>query len=236
METRSSLAAEEAMKVKRCLGALRYLWRNASSTSHDENVQTMKSFLCTSPLQESRRHPGEPQDPPVEEGEASGEDASNESEQEGGDETMESEQENDDEGGNDQCVEFDEENVGESDVGSTDSDDDDDDDDHDNQGRVVEHGVRRVENEVSDGDSLTAPTLRLGEESSAEESDSAENYPHSQVPGRGWMGKLYSKYGKFAKTVEARPTWPASVESGDKDAILKDITDEFSRRCGAVNE
>ena len=62
-ETRSSLAAEEAVKVKKCLGTLRYLWRNASGGSHDENVQTMKSFLCPSPLQKLRQGPGDEDGP-----------------------------------------------------------------------------------------------------------------------------------------------------------------------------
>ena len=54
-QTRTSLAAEEAVKVKRCLGALRYLWRNAKSKAHDPKVQELKSHVCPSPLQDARR-------------------------------------------------------------------------------------------------------------------------------------------------------------------------------------
>lgn len=53
-ETRASLASEEAVKAKRCLGSLRYLWRNSTS-SHDPYILEMKSHLCPSPLQGQRR-------------------------------------------------------------------------------------------------------------------------------------------------------------------------------------
>ena len=53
-ETRAGLASEEAVKAKRCLGSLRYLWRN-STASHDPYVLEMKSHLCPSPLQGQRR-------------------------------------------------------------------------------------------------------------------------------------------------------------------------------------
>ena len=53
-ETRAGLASEEAVKAKRCLGSLRYLWRN-STASHDPYVLEMKSHLRPSPLQGQRR-------------------------------------------------------------------------------------------------------------------------------------------------------------------------------------
>ena len=54
-ETRSELAAEEAVKTKRCLQALRYLWRNAKLGSHCPRVQMLKDYLAPSPLQDRRR-------------------------------------------------------------------------------------------------------------------------------------------------------------------------------------
>lgn len=54
VETRAGLASEEAVKAKRCLGSLRYLWRNSTS-SHDPYILEMKSFLQASPLQGERR-------------------------------------------------------------------------------------------------------------------------------------------------------------------------------------
>eukprot|EP00435_Cladocopium_sp_Y103_P055722 s3265_g18.t1 len=46
------LAAEEATKAKKCIGALRYLWRN-SQNSYDPFVQDLKSLLESSPIQEA---------------------------------------------------------------------------------------------------------------------------------------------------------------------------------------
>ena len=52
-ETVLALAGDEGSKAKRCIGALRYLWRNAKGSSHDRHVQELKDFLISSPIQEA---------------------------------------------------------------------------------------------------------------------------------------------------------------------------------------
>ena len=58
-QTRMDRACEEAVRGKRCLGALRYLWRNSRTKAHDPNVQEMKSLLEDSPLQRARGGEGD---------------------------------------------------------------------------------------------------------------------------------------------------------------------------------
>ena len=66
----------------------------------------------------------------------------------------------------------------------------------------------------------------------SESEGESEEFQCSQVPGSGWMGKVYAKYGRFGKTKESQPFWPPSVESGDVPAILDDIRNDFSKRAG----
>ncbi|CAK9009791.1 unnamed protein product [Durusdinium trenchii] len=47
-EDRTYLAGREGVKAKRCIGALRHLWRNTGN-AHDSRVQDMKSCLAPSP-------------------------------------------------------------------------------------------------------------------------------------------------------------------------------------------
>lgn len=57
-------AGQEGMRAKRCLGALRYLWRNARDAAHHPDVAAMKRLLEDSPLQSARwREEPEPEDP-----------------------------------------------------------------------------------------------------------------------------------------------------------------------------
>lgn len=56
-------AGQEGMRAKRCLGALRYLWRNARDAAHHPDVAAMKRLLQDSPLQTARCHEPEPEDP-----------------------------------------------------------------------------------------------------------------------------------------------------------------------------
>lgn len=51
-ETRVNLAADEAVAMKKCVGSLRYLWRNSPTMSHDPAVQEMKDLLLASPAQD----------------------------------------------------------------------------------------------------------------------------------------------------------------------------------------
>ncbi|CAK9089242.1 unnamed protein product [Durusdinium trenchii] len=48
-ETRMKLAAYEACKAKKCMGALRSLWRSSKTGGHDQNIRHLKSFLRDSP-------------------------------------------------------------------------------------------------------------------------------------------------------------------------------------------
>lgn len=54
-KTRSSLAADEAVRAKRCIQGLRYLWRSSRNGSHTPQVQELKECLQESPLQKSHR-------------------------------------------------------------------------------------------------------------------------------------------------------------------------------------
>ena len=54
-------AAAEGLRAKKCLGALRYLWRNARTAAHHPFVAAMKTLLEDSPLQEARRTIQEPE-------------------------------------------------------------------------------------------------------------------------------------------------------------------------------
>ena len=53
-QTRLDRACEEAVNAKRCIGALRYLWRNSPQGAHDVSVQEMKQCLEASPVQRAR--------------------------------------------------------------------------------------------------------------------------------------------------------------------------------------
>ena len=61
-QTRRDRAAEEAVKAKRCIGALRYLWRNSPNRAHHPAVHEMKSYLKDSPIQQSNAVPAPPSD------------------------------------------------------------------------------------------------------------------------------------------------------------------------------
>ena len=61
--SRGELACEEGVKAKKCLGALRYLWRSSSEGAHDEKLRDMKAYLEDSPLQgRPRPKPGPPEE------------------------------------------------------------------------------------------------------------------------------------------------------------------------------
>ena len=50
-QTRLDRAAEEGIRAKRCVGSLRYLWRNSPSGAHSVKVMEMKECLQSSPVQ-----------------------------------------------------------------------------------------------------------------------------------------------------------------------------------------
>ena len=219
-ETRSGLAAEEATKTKKCLQALRYLWRNAKESSHDPNVQAMKDFLCPSPVQTSNIEQAAL--PPAE---------SDGSEPEPEEVDMEFQE-----------VEGPKSPMSPGDVGfggdiggydcfsecgeSEDLEHDCEVIDPPKSGRVLQTAVR-APSSSDEEDSLTAPTLFLGDEPSLSqesisgEFDSDGNDIRCSQVSSNWLGKFYSKYGKFGKSYD--PTAPKSVQENDKPAMLNDI-------------
>lgn len=58
-ETRVKLAAYEACKAKKCVGALRALWRSSKTGGMDDNIRRLKSFLLPSPEPSRRRRRGQ---------------------------------------------------------------------------------------------------------------------------------------------------------------------------------
>ena len=236
-ETRSTLAAEEAVKVKRCLQALRHLWRNAKDNSHCPRVQHMKELLVESP-QQQRNKDALPL-PDAEDSGASGKGSEAEPVEVDGEVEHEEESGSGDEGD------------------GSDGESESSDDGVHPTGRAIEHAVlvnpsasdENKGNEhagSSDDDSLVASTLRLSEGGDhASESDDGESDDHgrdetqaissddgidwrdSQVSS-GWLGKFYSEYGRFGKDESSDPNLPKCVEEGDHDAMLKHIRDSLN--------
>ena len=50
-QTSLDRACEEGVRLKRCVGGLRYLWRNSKEASHSPRVQELKDYLVESPTQ-----------------------------------------------------------------------------------------------------------------------------------------------------------------------------------------
>lgn len=134
----------------------------------------------------------------------------------------------------------------------------------------VDGGVSEEKNDVSDDDSLVAPTLRLseggdggngdhasgsdegepGDESGDGESDEPNGDDHGQEDTQAmsdeaksdddgidwrdsqvsssWLGRFYSKYGRFGKEESDDPNLPKCVEEGDQDSMLKHIRDSLN--------
>ena len=53
-ETKLSLAARAGLQAKKCVGALRYLWRSSSGGAHDPRVGDLKQLLMPSPPRNRR--------------------------------------------------------------------------------------------------------------------------------------------------------------------------------------
>ena len=220
LETRAVLAAAEAVKTKRCLQALRYLWRNAKGSSHCPKVQELKSHLTESPLQNKQSKDAESSgdaEPSSSEAEAwsddeaipgDGEERDNMVSIEHGENENESEGEGDEGEDAGACSgeSADEESCGEDDP-------------------IVEHHAE------SDNDSLTAPTLRLSDCVSSQEShEPIEDdmfWRDSQVSDN-WLGAFYAKFGKFGKDESSHPDAPECVHKGDLKGICEHIQDTFA--------
>lgn len=198
------MAADEAVRAKKCIGALRYLWRNSPSQSHHDCIQAMKDLLAPSPQQTVRGSVEDdalPLPPPVET--SDGEGSSDEADGEGGeDEEMGCEMDGEGEvgGGND-----------------------------------------------SDGeDSLTAPTLQLGEQSDDDDHVKTRplnvhgHLPDSQVRPDGWLGGFYHTWSMYydKEDIEKKNAdIPDSEKDGDveintaicKQVLLQDVKEELER-------
>ena len=196
-ETRSSLAADEAVKTKKCLQALRYLWRNAKESSHDPQVQILKDHLCPSPIQAANA-------PPAPDSESEPEPQEVDVEYELGVEGGESEMEQPDE-------EVDPDEVIDPTTCKT-------------SGRVMQKAPEPLMDVESDSDdSINAPTLKLGSPEASQDVAEAEDLRDSQVGG--WLGSFYATYGKWGKGYD--PEAPKSVLENNHDAILNDIYNEL---------
>lgn len=69
---RNVQAASEGLKAKKCLGSLRYLWRNSRDAAHHPHVAAMKTLLQDSPLQRARRSCDDGEDDDDDEDESQG--------------------------------------------------------------------------------------------------------------------------------------------------------------------
>lgn len=188
-QSRVDRASEEAVAAKRCVGSLRYLWRNSPSKAHRPSVQEMKSFLVESPLQRARSRGSLENDdcavedapPPL---------ADQGAEDQGGEGAAEDAMSNG-------PMSDDNENLDES---------------------------QNDSEEVSEGESMRAPTARLGHEPMrrtwdpfAGESplpDSDGELPDSQRPG-AWIGRFY----RDRRTMGDNPedAHPVPIESDGPD-------------------
>ena len=184
-ETRMGLAAIEAVKAKRILGALRALWRSSPQGGHDQRITYLKSFLVASPRgRPGRAAEGEgPAPPPAPVAPAPVGDVNEGEDDDGGSEDGEA-------GGA---------------LGDRADDDGNENASSPPTSPCSERGA------PSDG--LTATTLRLDDcrgsspdQAAGTESDSTESessFQESQVPGAGWMGKAMMKSREMEREEEA---------------------------------
>ena len=204
-KTRVSMAATEAVRVKKCLGALRYLWRNSPEASHAEAVQEMKDLLVASPLQ-CHRSPlpsGPPTDPP----QAIDREADEHPADPASDEASESDASSEEAG----------------------------------DGEAFTNDVGDVESE----NSLTAPTLMLGDPDPSDQDGMTQYYldyvAESQVRPEGWLGGFYHKWKDtydadyIQKMNDGEPIRDDDDDDDvalaiGKQMLLQDIKDELARQ------
>ena len=189
-ETKMSLAAAEAVKAKRLLGALRSLWRSSAIKGQDGHITHLKSFLVSSPQQRRNVDPSPLAPPPVDDENCSD------------DEGSADDRDHDGVDGGDRST-----------ASYSDSDDPNSDDDTAAPCAPLAPadpaGTEEVEcSQATSIDSsgacsvgtLDASTLHLGTPTPppiVKDSDSdSENFRDSQVPGAGWMGQamIASRY------------------------------------------
>ena len=191
-QTTLDRACEEAVRCKRCIGALRYLWRNSKTKAHDPSVMEMKSYLQASPVQLAHSAAAASQ---ADEDRDDADDNGLEDPSDGSDAGDESQSES---GG---------ESIGES--GSDAAPDADKDEHDDNDGD-------------DDNSSVYAPTLRMmgkdqppriwDPETESPLPNSDGEMPDSQRPG-AWMGKFYRDHRKLGESESEKE------DSGDVHAL-----------------
>ena len=172
-ESVQSLAAEEATKAKKCIGALRYLWRNAKSCSHHAGVQAMKDLLVSSPQQEANQRAAQ-EASDSEAGDEEGEDdnePSEASQHEDGEEQPEVPSDGEPEQG-----EYVMDEQGVSDDGRDDND------------SLHAPTLRLGEESQSD-----ATSEESGSDRGDDEHGDQEGFADSQVKPEGWLGGFYTK-------------------------------------------
>ena len=199
-ETVLALAGDEGSKAKRCIGALRYLWRNAKGSSHDRHVQELKDFLISSPIQEANARAR------AEESEAENEDAG---EPAPADDPQDEASSNEDAGEPAPADDPQDEASSNEDAGEPAPADDPQDEALSSSSEVEQaDNDMEIDNGGSQGDSvdassLYAQTLLLGGESVSSEGngsdhavaeDENEEFVCSQVRPEGWLGGFYTKW------------------------------------------
>lgn len=166
--SRMAQAAREAVRAKKAAGAVRYLWRNAATNSHEPVVQEMKDLLRQSPRQEKDADENEGEVEALEEAEA--------------EEAAEPESCGDEADGD----------ASQDEDGGVASGSEGQDADPPAPGDMVLKSPAEDDEcgESSETDSLNAPTLKMGENIDSEE----DPFPDSQVKtGCSWLSKFYAK-------------------------------------------
>ena len=189
-ETRMGLAAVEAVKAKRLLGALRSLWRSSPWHGQDTRITHLKSYLMQSPNRRAGRAalPDAGEAPAAAAAPAAEQDEESEGDESRGDENGGDERGGDESGGD------------ESEGGEKEGDES-----GDSEVEMLGPSAPTSPGDGARDDSSSdvyAPTLRLDDcrdpsppyqmvEACSSESDSSdgESPKDSQVPGAGWMGK-----------------------------------------------
>lgn len=215
-QSRMSLAANEAVIMKKLVGALRGLWRSSKGKGLDDKVTELKGFLLPSPRPEGRAH-----EPLEDEADEEADEGRNEGDDEGDDEAGEGPNEGDEEneeqgvdGGGDledapeTSSDYDGEPLSEpshSVLGDQDAP-------RTAPGPSVVVEASQASSVTSGDDSeLNAPTLRLGEGQSSSqddgdaESDSEDSLHRcSQIKGRGWQGRAMVHFNQVEKAEKVR--------------------------------
>ena len=234
-QSRIDLAAIEGCKTKKCLGALRTLWRSSGDRGHNDRVTHLKSLLMPSPRRERNQNEGEEpvgavedddQGARVEDSENEGPEAEEEPENEGSEQAPENEGSEQEEEGQGEEVESPEEG---DDVAAT-SPEDSSPPSHDDVSPASQDS----------GSHRNSPTLRLddcygdvsdlaSEVSSISSEDSMP--PDSQVPGAGWMGRAMMAARRLEKQEKEEEEKRARINS-----IIGDIRTMLFAECHGHDE